>query len=164
MLEKCQHPQSEIRWRTQSNGARQAWRQCLICYQVVGQALKHADVPKDAPDFDEQAREDHWKHVSEAWNQHWQQEQARRQAEYDAKCENRRQEYLDYLDTIEWRQKREAVLARDRYVCQAKLPGCIGRASQAHHLTYKHIFNEPLFELVAVCRACHEQLHQDDER
>jgi 5-methylcytosine-specific restriction endonuclease McrA len=59
--------------------------------------------------------------------------------------------------TLEWRAKSQAVLRRENYVCQ----GCGGRATQAHHLTYEHAFNEFLFELVAVCEECHAQLHAD---
>lgn len=148
----CAHVNSEIRWRTLSNGSRQAWRQCLCCFQIVGSAVKHADVPVDAPTFDEHAREDHWLQRSRA-----------RSAQYQAQREQyhseRRQELLDYCDTIEWRRKREAVLDRDNYQCQARLPCCIGRASQAHHLTYARVFDEPLFDLISVCRPCHERLH-----
>ena len=31
--------------------------------------------------------------------------------------------------------------------------------SGAHHLTYTRHKNEPLFDLIAVCRVCHEELH-----
>jgi hypothetical protein len=35
---------------------------------------------------------------------------------------------------------------------------CRGRASQVHHLTYKHLRNEPLFELISVCVPCHDAI------
>lgn len=154
---RCQHSVSQIRWRTLSNGARQAWRQCLMCYQTVGTALKHADAPKDAPEFDEDAREAHWQQIGQVW----QEQQRQRDAEFETRRSERRQEYLDYLQTVAWKRKREAVLERANYVCQAQMQGCFGRASQAHHLTYEHVFDEPLFDLVAVCRNCHERLHSD---
>jgi hypothetical protein len=31
-----------------------------------------------------------------------------------------------------------------------------------HHLTYAHVFNEFLFELMAVCDECHDRLHRED--
>ena len=34
------------------------------------------------------------------------------------------------------------------------------RATEVHHLTYKHIGSEFLWELVAICRACHERYHK----
>jgi hypothetical protein len=33
---------------------------------------------------------------------------------------------------------------------------------EVHHLTYKNVFTEFLFELVAVCQDCHSRLHADD--
>ncbi|MCK1357156.1 MULTISPECIES: hypothetical protein [unclassified Bradyrhizobium] len=35
------------------------------------------------------------------------------------------------------------------------------KATQVHHLTYKHIFREFVFELIAVCDECHSRLHSD---
>ncbi|MGI8399864.1 hypothetical protein ACRYWZ_26180 [Agrobacterium deltaense] len=41
--------------------------------------------------------------------------------------------------------------------------GCgLAEAKQVHHLTYKHVGCEFLFELVAICDGCHERLHQDE--
>ena len=42
-MSDCQHPRSEIRRRVQSNGVVAYWRQCLICFQVVGTAVRHSD-------------------------------------------------------------------------------------------------------------------------
>ena len=53
--------------------------------------------------------------------------------------------------------KKAKVMLRDKNICQA----CLTRqATDVHHLTYKHIYNEPLFDLVAICRPCHEKLHE----
>lgn len=61
--------------------------------------------------------------------------------------------YDAYLRSPEWRNRRVKVLERDQYLCQA----CRDRrAVQVHHLTYAHLFNEPIFELVAICVTCHE--------
>lgn len=71
-------------------------------------------------------------------------------------------EYLDYINNSpKWQEKRRRVLERDGEICQA----CLNpnkKAVEAHHLTYEHLFNEPLFELVSVCRACHAKLHAED--
>lgn len=156
MTEQCTHERVEVRRRVQSNGGVAYWRQCLDCYQTVGTAIKHADAPADAPPFDEEAREDHWKLLSTAGFE------ALRRSN-DERRRDRQREYYDYLQTEKWHIKREAVLDRDNYICQAQLNGCTMRASQAHHKTYEHIFDEPLFDLVAVCRACHQRLHRFDE-
>lgn len=63
--------------------------------------------------------------------------------------------YNAYLCSPEWRARRASVLKRDGGMCQA----CLERqAGEVHHLTYDHVFNEPLFDLVAVCKSCHDRL------
>jgi 5-methylcytosine-specific restriction endonuclease McrA len=63
--------------------------------------------------------------------------------------------YRKYLAGPRWRAKRKAVIARDK-LCQA----CGSRpAVQAHHRSYAHVGDEPLFDLVGVCIECHEKLH-----
>jgi ribosomal protein S14 len=65
------------------------------------------------------------------------------------------QKYNEYLESDEWRAKRKRVLMRDMWLCQA----CLRRkATQVHHRTYEHVFNEPLFDLVSVCQTCHDEL------
>jgi hypothetical protein len=67
--------------------------------------------------------------------------------------------YNEYLESPEWQERRAAVLARAKYVCEA----CgIERATEVHHPTYAHVFNEPLFELRAICHDCHETLTEQD--
>jgi hypothetical protein len=101
-----------------------------------------------------------------------QQEQKVRQAEWEARERERRalQEQKDrewwdwynlYLQSPEWLWRRDAVLKRARYVCE----GCgKNRAVQVHHLTYKHVGHEMLWELVAVCKECHDWITAEDRR
>jgi len=84
-------------------------------------------------------------------------QQQKRQTEYAVKLEEKRKEYYEYLKSDKWKLKRQKVMLRDKNICQA----CLTRqATDVHHLTYKHIYNEPLFDLVAICRPCHEKLHE----
>jgi len=84
---------------------------------------------------------------------------ARRAAENDAWW----RKYDEYLQSDKWRfDKREPVLVRDNYECQANLACCTQDATQVHHTTYEHVFDEPLFDLVAVCRECHEEITRMD--
>ena len=69
--------------------------------------------------------------------------------------------YGKYLKSPEWREKRRLVIARD-VECQACLKA---PAVQAHHLTYANVTEEPLYELVGVCKRCHDQItKQNRER
>ena len=55
-----------------------------------------------------------------------------------------------------WKKKRGKVLERASGICE----GCLEKpATQVHHLSYEHVGDEYLFELVAVCDACHDNLH-----
>jgi 5-methylcytosine-specific restriction endonuclease McrA len=68
----------------------------------------------------------------------------------------KRERYKQYLQSEAWRRRRELVLRRALGICE----GC-GQASatEVHHLTYDHVGNEFLWELVAICRDCHERYH-----
>lgn len=63
-----------------------------------------------------------------------------------------------YFKSPAWHDREARVLGRDNDWCKA----CERRpATQVHHLTYARFGNEPLFDLVAVCRYCHRRLHPD---
>ena len=67
--------------------------------------------------------------------------------------------YQEYLAGPVWREKRRRVLLRDGYFCQA----CHERkATQVHHISYRHVGMEPDFDLVSVCVPCHEALTEVD--
>ena len=69
-------------------------------------------------------------------------------------------EYSRYLNSPEWRQKRELVLRRDNHTCQSCLSAV---ATQVHHRSYEFVDlagNEPAFDLVAVCTPCHEKIEE----
>ncbi len=69
------------------------------------------------------------------------------------------EEYSEYLLSEVWKKKRNLVLTRDNFLCQACLTN---KASEVHHKTYKHVYNEPLFELVSICKPCHEKITELD--
>ena len=99
-------------------------------------------------------------------------ERARRSLEWAAEDEIRRcetdaltrewwEQYTRDLDSPEWRQTRAMVIRRAQGRCEA----CgHAAATQGHHTTYRHVFAEPLFELVAICRACHDRLTARDRQ
>jgi len=64
--------------------------------------------------------------------------------------------YYMYLNSVEWKAKRELILKRDKYECQiCKLKS----ADNVHHLTYENIGNEQLIDLISLCRECHMKVH-----
>jgi hypothetical protein len=66
--------------------------------------------------------------------------------------------YQDYLASPAWKQRRDLVMWRAHGICEACLSA---RAEEVHHLTYEHIGHEMMWELKAICRACHEKIHRD---
>jgi len=69
-------------------------------------------------------------------------------------------DYTAYRKSPEWQKKRLKVLERAKGICE----GCgENPATQVHHLTYAHIYDELLFELVALCRDCHSKCHADHD-
>jgi len=63
-----------------------------------------------------------------------------------------------YLESTAWDERRSAVLQRDKFQCQARLDRCTSKATQVHHLSYRHWRNEPLFDLISVCERCHQEI------
>ncbi len=65
--------------------------------------------------------------------------------------------YQEYLQTPEWRQKREQVLERDNYCCRV----CNSdERLHVHHRTYARRGNEDLEDLTTLCEECHERFHE----
>lgn len=61
--------------------------------------------------------------------------------------------YQQYLASREWGLLREAVRKRSANRCEH----CFNAPQQAvHHLTYEHLYNEHVFDLLAICNECHE--------
>jgi hypothetical protein len=66
-----------------------------------------------------------------------------------------KEKYHVYLASREWALKKEAVKDRSGGICER----CMNNKSEAvHHLSYQHIYDEPLEDLLDVCGACHEYL------
>ena len=63
--------------------------------------------------------------------------------------------YEDYLKSPAWKVKRDAVIQRDGIQCI-----CGAKATEVHHKTYNNIGKEPLSDLVALCKVCHENVRQ----
>jgi len=63
--------------------------------------------------------------------------------------------YEDYLRSPEWRAKCDLVFERDGYRCAT----CGSEHDlEVHHKTYKHLFNEPLEDLITLCKECHDAI------
>ena len=66
-----------------------------------------------------------------------------------------KEKYGKYLASREWALKKEEVKKRSRGRCERC---CRNQSVAVHHLSYQHIYNEPLEDLLDVCEECHEYL------
>lgn len=102
-----------------------------------------------------------------AQQEEWRKEGERRSRERAQQSQEWWRSYNSYLRTPEWFEKRDAVMRRAGGVCE----GCGKQpAIQVHHLSYEHVklvpgrglvCTELLWELRAVCKACHERIHHE---
>ena len=150
MNEECAHPSKSLRFKVNAAGLRMYIYQCAMCWSRVGSWLKKAEVDESsAVPFDEEAeqreRERGWK----ARTAEYQRERDSRNAEW-------RSRYQSHLHSDKWRDLCRRVWQRDGGNCQ----GCLrATGAHVHHKTYEHMGDELLFELVLLCRSCHEKIH-----
>jgi hypothetical protein len=156
--DKCPHARTEVRRRISDSGRVSYWLQCLRCGSFSKGQVARATLadPAAVPDADDtiatayQAERDR---KTAAIDQKHVRLQKRERAE-------RRRRYDGYLNSPAWRAKRRAVMER----AQGRCEGCRARpAVHVHHLTYDHVGDELLWELVAVCEECHARCHPDKQ-
>jgi hypothetical protein len=151
----CDHAGTRLVLRLTSDEKKQYLRQCLRCGKGVTSSLPHSSLTLqdmlNAPPFDAALLQD--------WiNRRGERKDELYQAAVAEEKDDWQRRYDAYLLTPQWRAKSKAVIARD-VICQA----CLSRpAVQAHHKDYRHVGNEPLFDLVGVCLECHRKLHDPD--
>lgn len=150
----CDHQEAALRKRVVRGGAVQYVYQCQRCGEPRNQPLAKVKAIEacggtEPPPFDDNIQADWRQRRSEAGKAV--KERFSRSAFFA--------DYDEYLNSAAWAKRRSAVLKRARGVCE----GC-GEClpTQVHHLTYEHVGLEFLFELVAVCDACHERLHEGE--
>jgi 5-methylcytosine-specific restriction endonuclease McrA len=161
----CDHPQEslEYRWRVFKSGTTHVCVQCSHCGANLGGVKKSTFSPgglASLPPYDEDLQEQRYQEMRQALERRREALLAKQQEAQSSRDGAWWHWYNQYLTSPEWRQRREAVLRRAGGYCE----GCGANApAQIHHLTYEHVGNEFLFELVAVCVACHERLHEEKQ-
>lgn len=141
---ECIHDFQFVR-RTNVDGNFQLRKQCVNCSKLLPQAYKHHRV------------EDILKIPAAVDDISWIAKREERQKQALIEKQKWDYEYNQYLKTDKWRLKRSLVLKRDNNICQACLSAI---ATEVHHEHYLNLFNEPLFDLVSVCRPCHTSIHK----
>lgn len=70
-----------------------------------------------------------------------------------------KQQYKDYLKTLQWFDLKMEVYKRDSYRCRQCHKDLSKFNGEVHHTHYDNIYNEKLEDLVLVCPECHELIH-----
>ncbi len=150
------HTSGGIVSRQSSSGVTIYQNICTKCKNVYGSQIKKSTITCDTLPWDEEA-------YNRALTNRKKEEELiyRKHALLqDRQKQNEKYQYSEYLRSEEWAQKREKVLARAKYTCE----GCLEeRATEVHHTTYEHKYEEFCFELLALCRKCHSRVHGRDE-
>lgn len=153
----CGCNDTPLRRLTQRNGAEHVVAQCQRCGQrskFIPKA-KVAGVVSDIrelPEIDRKLRESFKTHELATNHELFSAPPANDDAWHEA--------YDEYLASDKWARLREKVMTRSAGICE----GCLGApATEVHHLTYKHVGDELLWELVAVCRDCHRRCHPEHD-
>jgi hypothetical protein len=74
--------------------------------------------------------------------------------------------HQQYIASDAWKRRLEAwgAVNDSGSRCRANLPGCVERATQVHHTSYRYIGCEPTWDLQPVCDPCHSLLTAMDKR
>ena len=133
-----------------SSGRNNIVGQCSVCGRHNGNkktedALRYYGDIRNVPLWNEELRKAGYKANAE----HHRKESEQRRTEWF-------KDYNAYLRTPEWREKSRMVRERSP-TCQ----GCRKQPSEeAHHMHYDNVGQEFLFELIALCRKCHDRFHE----
>lgn len=150
----CSHPRTELREATLKNGSKQLRHQCVTCGNLQGMAVRRTPEHSNVEQVDV--------NLSAAYDAARKDEFERMRSDHLSRQEKRDgsiyRDYRDYINSPEWARIRRLVLNRAHGLCE----GCgESKATQVHHLHYRHFKREFLFELVALCSTCHSRLHDN---
>ena len=163
-IPECSCEKTHLTRRVVSGGGVQYWLQCMRCGRGIGQPLSKSSaielarrmnltsLDQVAP-WDQKLKDDYENGRSELWRTLAE----KRQERWDANKWERSEAYQEYLRSAVWRSIRDRVMKRANWKCE----GCgIADAEEVHHLKYPGEWGaEFLFDLVALCRPCHERIH-----
>jgi len=153
MNDQCKHDITELRYMSH---CKQYRKQCLSCFQSVGDAIAKRNIElviiDTIPLFDIESRDKYWKQRSNKYVNLAQ----KLKSEADLKLVERKEFYHTYLQSQQWRILRARVIEREIGVCQ----GCRAASiTQVHHRNYDRLGNELLTDLYGYCETCHKKTH-----
>lgn len=150
--EECRHPDTVIVKKPDSLKRDQYYRHCRSCGLRLSSAIPYAEANGQGICQDHEKVEQRVDRYVE-WRKQKLEMILRRIA--DRQQPQRRSEYDDYLRSPQWRALRGRIMRRAEGLCE----GCLeAEATEVHHLSREHQFQEFAFQLVALCEACHHRI------
>lgn len=151
----CAHLNTSPRrkWKNVKGKAQPYFRfQCIDCGKAVSSQLPYAFVEGFIAGGQ----------TVEEWDHGAEDRQAEQAMEFyqHVRDENRAswwRQYERHLSSNKWQKTRIQVFRRAYWTCECCHKA---RATQVHHLSYEHVGCENLSELLAVCVACHDEIHE----
>jgi hypothetical protein len=152
----CDHGETELRRRKVKGGQYHYVRQCLECGDAQSQPFAKAKAIElngghEPPDFDDE--------IKETWER-----REKESSDLITEAFGTQAFFADYgpyLKSEAWAKRRALVMKRAGGTCE----GCgEAAAAEVHHRSYKHVGNEFLFELVALCKPCHDRFHETEAK
>lgn len=155
LLTTCGHKAVELRRVPIKGGNFFFGHRCLNCGERFGNWLpkKEIDDPDAIPIADDMTPSEFERIRRQKW-------QATQVAFYEKQRVKITAEYEAYLKSPAWKSIREKVISRADGICE----GCLeNKATQVHHVSYEHRFEEFCWELVAICNDCHVRAHPEKQ-
>lgn len=150
----CEHNTTAIGYVRTERGQVWYWNYCLRCGEKIDRlSKKEIPNPDDIQPLNDEIRRAFLERARLVYDSAYQSMVGERNRQWNAW-------YSQYLLTPLWRNKRALVLNRAGGMCE----GCLtNMATEVHHLTYDRVGEEMLFDLVAICKECHNQIHRNKE-
>lgn len=151
---QCAHPETEVRRVKVANGSIQVRSCCTVCGTRVGNAQKQEDAAWVAslPIQDASEEATYANRRADEKYEIAMRHAARQRAERGEFTKF----YQEYLASEGWAAIRQKVIRRCGNLCE----GCGDQpVEHVHHMTYAHLGHEFLFELLGLCRDCHDRVH-----
>jgi 5-methylcytosine-specific restriction endonuclease McrA len=148
---ECTHPKQIVRYRLTKSGGKMFKLQCTRCGELIGDWIPHSEIDDIANvnPIDDELPSIYRQNIADLERELRKRQRELQKGDFD-------EWYQEYLQSPEWREKRERVLNRCNGICE----GC-GKAiaTVVHHITYQNVGNEFLFELLGMCKDCHTRYH-----
>lgn len=153
--ECCKTSEKHVRYKNYETGYTFYHLHCSFCGTIIKRLSKSEVMQLDVSKVLEFDDEDYRKNREAQWKKRNDEYQEIRRLEQESNDRAWLEKYTKYLQSPEWREKRKLVMLRAQGICE----GCRkANATEVHHLTYERLGDEMLFDLVAICKMCHDKI------